>query len=84
MNGKDGGPAFPQTIDGNSLLSIEEGKVSVIGSGMSLRDWFAGRTITGLVSSVAAPWNKPKVMARMAYEQADAMLEARGKEESKT
>lgn len=68
---KDGGPAFPQ--------SERVGDVSVVYGGMTLRDWFAGQVMTGLVAN---PHNKDSeggnAFARTAYQVADAMLAARG------
>jgi hypothetical protein len=67
----DGGPAFPMGYhrDGNSA---DHG-------GMTLRDWFAGHALTGLMSNTTmpcAPW------AETAYRVADAMLAERAKEKS--
>lgn len=63
---KDGGKAFPSTLP-HSLTSYP---------GMSLRDWFAGQALTGLL---AAPVGKDTWVgvAKDAYSAADAMLEAR-------
>jgi hypothetical protein len=65
----DGGPAFP-----SGETRYRDG----IG-GMSLRDYFAGQVINGLVSTLTSSWQKnygPE-LAKIAYEVADAMLEAR-------
>lgn len=68
----DGGPAFPNItpdmpVDG--------------GPGMSLRDWFAGQAMHGIVAGF---WANPeslelpdKRLALLAYGAADAMLAAR-------
>lgn len=49
--------------------------------GMSLRDWFAGQALAGLMAGLGADkdWN-PSMdeVARNVYAQADAMLKARG------
>lgn len=37
----DGGPAFPQIIGPDPILIMRAGEVTVAGSGMSLRDYFA-------------------------------------------
>lgn len=69
----DGGPAFP--IETTATPWAE---------GMTLRDWFAGQALTGLL--VTGPNDEhflhsagPKSAAGWAYSFADAMLEARGK-----
>lgn len=74
----DGGPAFP------SDLMLTKGVVAKKPySGMSLRDWFAGQALTGLL---AHPSCKPigpgfeqttGYIAREAYAAADAMIAAR-------
>ncbi len=71
---KDGGCAFP-FVDGFNQPS----------PGMTLRDYFAAKALVGIchfwvqarteVSTIADP--NPKIVAEMAYEFADAMLEAR-------
>jgi hypothetical protein len=43
--------------------------------GMSLRDWFAGQAIAGMMSK--EPWFSAENCAKAAYHVADAMLEAR-------
>jgi hypothetical protein len=65
---KDGGPAFPRSPGD---------------SGMSLRDYFAGQALIGMIASAPITdrtdprkVNKPG-WARQAYGFADAMLEAR-------
>jgi len=63
----DGGPAFPVASDiynGSGLC------------GMSLRDWFAGQALAGMLSSEHRP-DGNKLKADWAYELADAMLRAR-------
>lgn len=61
---EDGGPAFP--IQGQSYPR----------SGMSLRDWFAGQALVGLIarSSVDGAGYK---FSNQAYQVADAMLAQR-------
>jgi len=41
----------------------------------TLRDWFAGQALVGLLFGVDNP--KFEILAYMAYQQADAMLKAR-------
>lgn len=64
----DGGNAFP--------FHAEAIKPEL---GMSLRDWFAGQALAGLLSiyEFAEDVGESDI-ARMSYAQADAMLEARG------
>ncbi len=66
MNKKNnGGPAFPVHRD------LEE-----YDPGMSLRDYYAGQALQGLLASDAcAP---EKEFARRSFAMADLMLEARG------
>lgn len=73
----DGGPAFPHTrkyIGPDTYVPLAEG-------GMSLRDWFAGHALAGLlpicVHDTVKPGEFPEHIARNAYEIADAMLAAR-------
>ncbi len=66
----DGGPAFPCGYhpEGNSA---DQG-------GMSLRDWFAGQALVGLLSN--ANGNRELLepeWAALAYQAADAMIKAR-------
>ena len=65
----DGGPAFP-------CQYVYEM------SGISIRDWFAGVAVTGLInhrdySAVFGDRNDLKMIAHIAYSIADAMLEER-------
>lgn len=66
----DGGPAYPQTMD--------HCRAAVMGipQGMTLRDWFAGQVMAGLMadSEVDMP---PEEYAACAYRNADAMLKER-------
>jgi len=61
----DGGPAFPRTgADGHTSPQ----------SGMTLRDYFAGKAIEALI---VRGWGLEAASGK-AYEIADAMLKARG------
>lgn len=60
----DGGPAFPPMHDPETHAS-----------GMSLRDWFAGRALAGLLAHSSD--RADDVDAFLAYNLADAMLKAR-------
>jgi len=72
MKKNDGGPAFPRS--GDSFHSAVEG--------MSLRDWFAGQVLTGLMATAAEMTHasrKPDVIATDCYKIADAMIAEREK-----
>ena len=76
----DGGPAFPRPL---SKLSPEE--FSVEQDGMSLRDWFAGMALQGLLAATEPDdYGKSSIddgvracLVRESFRAADAMLEAR-------
>lgn len=76
MSAKDGGPAFPLPCDSNNCPHTHC-------MGMSLRDWFAGMALQGILSANAAmPVGVTKeqvdsIIAREAYCSADAMIKAR-------
>lgn len=59
---KDGGAAFPSAHTG--------------APGMSLRDWFAGQALVGLL---AFPGKVGGPIGPLSYEYADKMMEAREK-----
>lgn len=70
----DGGPAFPipDTVHAN-------GQVQYGANGMSLRDWFAGQAMQGMLANQALidVFGQYKGMSVEAYGYADAMLAAR-------
>lgn len=76
----DGGPAFPQ--DGTALKFPDYAS-----AGMSLRDWFAGQALAGLIGDQSfrayarshAGKSGPAIHAEAAYQVADAMLAERSK-----
>jgi len=79
MSIKDGGPFHPCEVrltDAGELLGAQTGNSQGIHTGASLRDHFAGLAMMG---SCACPDNNapPSVVARWAYEMADAMIRAR-------
>jgi hypothetical protein len=67
----DGGPAFPRSDYDNST------------AGMTLRDWFAGQALAGILGGGFADTiphddlNGGRDAAAFAYQYADAMLAAR-------
>jgi len=69
-----GGPAFPTTPQ-----SYED--MDPAGEGMTLRDWFAGRAMQGMLANdiECGPEQVPIIVAS-AYILADAMLAERSKE----
>lgn len=74
----DGGPAYPCEV------YTAGGHPAGKSMGMSLRDWFAGQALTGLLSSPAVQRFNGEIVeceahyAAMAYAAADAMLKQRG------
>lgn len=66
-NTKTGGSAFPIGID-----AFAEDK-----EGMTLRDYFAAKAMQGLMAADTDFNLPPDVVARDAYDTADAMLKAR-------
>lgn len=78
---KDGGPAFPIVADGGP----DSGLHPEIQYGMSLRDFFAGMAMQGILAANAqtheevTDQNVDYVVAREAYRSADAMLAERSK-----
>lgn len=69
MSKKDGGPAFPSTLQPTS--------------GMTLRDWFAGQALAGLVADPnTRGWETENMpgKAEFCYELADAMIKEREKD----
>lgn len=78
---KDGGPAFPQHVAISPSGDVYGS--SYYGEGLSLRDWFAGQALVGLIAS-----NDPEAGDRIeeipwyAYSIADAMIAARTSREA--
>lgn len=81
MDDKDGGPAFPKdgqlVKDPNTLAVQYEG----VQNGMTLRDYFAGQALAGILANLKAPvvgdqLNGPGI-STMAYQIAGFMLKAR-------
>jgi hypothetical protein len=72
----DGGPAFPELPSYNT----PPGTISInTKPGMSLRDWFAGQALAGMLGCPERQYFEAKttVLADWSYQAADAMLAAR-------
>ena len=76
MHKNDGGPAFP----GVSSAVTEFSGMPVVRDepGMSLRDWFAGQALAGMLSNPHSDEGAWVLLASDSYRAADAMLAARG------
>ena len=72
MKTDDGGPAFPHPTEG-FYNDPEKGIGFNVYTGMTLRDYFAGQALAGLLANS----RNDHVMAIDAYELADEMLAAR-------
>lgn len=85
----DGGQAFPRSyISGNAGGGGAGGGGQPSSSGMSLRDYFAGQALTGILGNPQTPKTANKNgrisfvavdASRAAYEAADAMIAERAK-----
>ena len=66
---QDGGYAFPAATCGDWQ------------NGMTLRDWFAGQALQGILAAPSPladqAWKSDAIAAEWSYKLADAMLEAR-------
>lgn len=71
----DGGSAFPHEEWCNSATS----RIEMGSPGMSLRDWFAGQALIGIIASPHQHLADMRTWARDAFCAADAMLAARAK-----
>lgn len=78
-----GGPAFPRRQH-NSIIDRYGNRPTVHGHGghpgMTLRDWFAGQALLGFLQDELG--NDPEWVAKCCYNQADAMIAERNKDES--
>ena len=69
---KDGGPAFP-------AVKMRENGSPECTEGMTLRDWFAGQALNGLIACPDIQISSLSGYAQQAYRQADAMIVERKK-----
>jgi hypothetical protein len=71
----DGGPAFPVPDTYHPGGQVEYGA-----TGMSLRDWFAGQALAGILMNYTTEKYgfSEQTVATYAYRYADVMIEARG------
>lgn len=77
MNGKKnetGGHAFPPGVAATPGSGFRSGE-----SGMTLRDWFAGQALSGMLADEGEAGFKAQTAAARSYEMADAMLSERAK-----
>lgn len=74
MSAKDGGPAFPCCEHMNEVGD----PIHYDCSGMSLRDWFAGMALDGIIAS--GDQSKAGLIASWCYQLADAVLAEREKD----
>lgn len=64
----DGGPAFPTD-------HYRQDGESICWSGMTLREWYAGQALAGLLGARKdIGWGLPHDIAKRAFEFADAMI----------
>lgn len=66
---KDGGPAFPYCVWVGDHHNGHN-------TGMSLRDYFAGMALQGILSRDSIQFHKSTTIAVWAYDYADAMIRA--------
>lgn len=71
-------PAFPTSHEEPAEFNgHNDSKKIVIDRGMTLRDYFAAKAMQGLLASEENGNLSHTATAQLAYEQADAMMEAR-------
>ena len=85
----DGGSAFPRTgfyphlrdHESHDALIEKMETLTQAESGMTLRDWFAGQALAGLIANeaIVKATSNPAERAEAAYKAADAMLQERNK-----
>lgn len=73
---KDGGPAYPTDTLSALGAALNNPAMTFKHPGMTLRDYFAGQVLNGLMSDGCDTDHLPE-LATVAYEMADAMLAER-------
>lgn len=71
---KDGGPAFPGM---NQSIQMIDGPMVTYAGGMTLRDYFAGQALAGILAKGQTNDRDPKYLSATSYAIADGMLAAR-------
>lgn len=88
MAKNNGGPAFPEVFSEERGEHGERGYEVCSTGGMSLRDWFAGQALAGMIANpdFGQPTDEARRLGKFAskaatlcYELADAMLAERAK-----
>lgn len=80
-NTNTGGPAFPPPLDVTLMAALTPQTGAL---GMTLRDYFAAKAMPTIAHEIYSMRQEvvdttvPAFIAKMAYEYADAMMEARG------
>jgi hypothetical protein len=69
----DGGPAFPMPSGPEPRVE----STTHYNEGMTLRDYFAGKALQGMIASCTKQNWKEEYAAKASYQLADAMLKAR-------
>jgi len=68
---------IPMKDNGGSAFPSHGSMGEVAQEGMSLRDWFAGKALSGIVPQNSSGFREWEWYGEAAYKLADAMLEAR-------
>ena len=79
MSPPDGGPVLPIPTYNNIYVGENRNRIGP-GMGLSLRDWFAGMALQGMLAAITPGTDNAKKAAAWAFYYADAMLTEREKE----
>ncbi len=85
MKKEDGGPAFPtkrerQMSEMDLGVNYSPDQMNIHIPGMSLRDWFAGMAMQGILSNPHESMSSDLlIVPKQAYQMADAMIAERNK-----